>query len=176
MNCVAAAMALLCICVGPVIAEPRSNFFGDPFEQMTSAIEACPVPEGPMLTEAEARAESHGRIERGTSCFQSGRCRLPNAYLYDKEIVLRVKRVITQDRRFDRSSLWIIGQRRWVFILGCVDTEAQGLELQRAVQAIDDVESVVRQWSTDTARVPYRKAESARESTGRSETRSPFSP
>jgi BON domain len=170
------AMALLCACIGPAVAQPKNNVFGDPFEQITSAIEACPVPEGPLLTEAEARAESHWRVERGTSCFQSGRCRLPNAYLYDREIIPRVKRFIAQDRRFDRSSLWIIGQRRWVFILGCVETEAQGLAVEKAVQAIDDVESVVGQWSTDTARVPYRKAEPARETTGRGETRNPLIP
>lgn len=169
-------MALLYPCIEPALAQPKSNAFGDPFEQITSAIEACPVPEGPFLTEAEARAESHGRVERGMSCFQSGRCRLPNAYLYDREIIPRVKHFIGQDRRFDRSSLWIIGQRRWVFILGCVETEAQGLEVEKAVQAIDDVEAVVGEWSTDTTHVPYRKAEPARETTGRGETRSPLIP
>ena len=170
MNRAVLAMALLCACIGLAVAQPKSNVFGDPFEQITSAIEACPVPEGPLLTEAEARAESHWRVERGTSCFQSGRCRLPNAYLYDREIIPRVKRFLSQDRRFDHSSLWVIGQRRWVFILGCVETEAQGLEVEKAVQAIDDVESVVGQWSTDPALVPYRKAEPARE------TRSPLRP
>ena len=162
MNCVPLAIVLLWACNGPAIAQPRGNAFGDPFEQVTSAIPACPVPEGPLLTEAEARAESHWRVERGTSCFQSGRCRLPNAYLYDREIIPRVKRFISADRRFDHSSLWIIGQRRWVFILGCVETEAQGLEVEKAVQGIDDVESVVGQWSTNPAHVPYRKAEPGR--------------
>ncbi len=176
MNRAVLAMALLCACIRPAMAQPKSNVFGDPFEQVTSGIEACPVPEGPLLTEAEAKAESHSRVERGTSCFQSGRCRLPNAYLYDREIIPRVKRLIAQDRRFDRSSLWVVGQRRWVFILGCVETDAQGLEVEKAVQAIDDVEAVVGKWSTDTARVPYRKADSAHETKGPGEARSPSSP
>jgi hypothetical protein len=51
------------------------------------------------------RAESHWRAERGTSCFQSGRCRLPNSYLYDKEIIPRVKKAIDADGRFSETSV-----------------------------------------------------------------------
>ena len=71
--------------------EERANFFGDPFLQVTSGIADCPQQQGPMITQAEMRAQSHGRIERGTSCFRSGRCRLRNSYLYDQEIVPRAR-------------------------------------------------------------------------------------
>src|SRR6266702_2903585 len=67
----------------------RRNWFDDPFVQATHGLPACPVPDPPLLTEAEMQHETHWRAERGTSCYRSGRCRLPNAYLYDKEIVPR---------------------------------------------------------------------------------------
>ena len=71
------AALLTLSCAGVATAEERGNFFNDPFLQVTSAIAACPVQEGPMITRAEMRAESHWRIERGTSCYRAGRCRLP---------------------------------------------------------------------------------------------------
>jgi osmotically-inducible protein OsmY len=52
----------------------------------------------------------------------SGRSRLPNSYLYDKEIVPR--------------------QRRWVFLKGCVTNESQSAELERLAREVDDVEIV----------------------------------
>src|SRR5229473_3353951 len=78
----------------------------------------CPVPEGPMITEAEMRTQAHVRIERGTRCFLSGRCRLPNSYLYDKEIIPRVAKAILADGRFADTSVWAEGQRRWVWLKG----------------------------------------------------------
>ena len=57
-------------------AEPRRNYYGDPFVQATSALPGCPVPEGPLITHAEMQAQAHGRVDRGTTCFRSGRCRL----------------------------------------------------------------------------------------------------
>jgi hypothetical protein len=145
--------------MGAAVAQERTNAFHDPFEQVTAAIPACPPPEGPMVTAMEARAESHGRVERGTSCYQSGRCRLPNAYLYDREIIPRVTKFIRQDPRFKATSLWIYGQRRWVFVMGCVGSEAQGLALERAIRDVDDVEAVIGQWMVGTdGKPPYRRA------------------
>ncbi len=121
------------------------NVFGDPFVQLTSAIPPplCPVPPGPLLTEAEAKAQAHGRIERGTSCFQSGRCRLPNAYLYDKEIMPRVQKAVAADGRFDATtSVWALGQRRWVWLQGCVRSAKDAAALEALVKQLDDVEAV----------------------------------
>jgi hypothetical protein len=81
-------------------AEERANLFGDPFVQVTSGIADCPPQQGPMITQSEMRAEAHPRAERGTRCFESGRCRLPNSYLYDKEIIPRVQKAIVADGRF----------------------------------------------------------------------------
>src|SRR4051812_7229384 len=79
--------------------EERANFFNDPFLEVTSAIAACPKQQGPMVSRAQMQAEAHARAERGTRCYQSGRCRLPNSYLYDQEIIPRVKQAILADGR-----------------------------------------------------------------------------
>ncbi|MFZ6640504.1 BON domain-containing protein [Undibacterium sp. TC4M20W] len=123
--------------------EPRSNYFNDPFLKVTHAISDCAVPEGPLLTAAQARSEAHSRIERGTSCYHSGQCRLPNSYLYDQEIIPRVKRAIETDGRFAETSIWIEGQRRFVTLKGCVQTSGQAKELEKLVRRLDDVEGVV---------------------------------
>ena len=91
--------------------EPRTNAFDDPFVQATHGLPGCPEPEPPLLTEAEMQHETHWRAERGTSCFRSGRCRLPNAYLYDKEIVPRVLKAIDAVGTFEHTSIWVEGQR-----------------------------------------------------------------
>lgn len=136
----------------------RRNWFDDPFVQVTAAIPACPLPDAPLLTEEQMRREAHYRAERGTSCFQAGRCRLPNAYLYDKEIAPRVVKAITVDGRFADTSVWIEGQRRWVWLKGCVTRAEQKPALEQLVRAIDDVEAVIDQLQvgTSAAPPPYR--------------------
>ena len=139
--------------------EPRTNAFDDPFVQATHAIAACPVAEGPLVTAAQARAQSHLRVEKGTTCYYWGRCRLPNGYLYDKEIVPRVVRFITLDDRFANSTIWVLGQRRWVYLKGCVATAEQASELEREVRLIDDVEAVINELMVGTAgKSPYAVA------------------
>ena len=98
-----------------------------------------------MITQAEMRSAAHTRAERGTSCYQSGRCRLPNAYLYDKEIIPRVKKAILADGRFAETSVWVEGQRRWVWLKGCVRARSEIAALERLVRNIDDVEAVVNE-------------------------------
>lgn len=145
---------------GPA-AQPRQNYFDDPFVQATSALAGCPVPEGPLITLDEMRAQAHGRVDRGTTCFRSGRCRLPNAYLYDKEIVPRVRQFIAQDERFAGTSVWVLGQRRWVYLMGCVADAGQRDALERAVQGIDDVEAVINELMIGREEQPrYRTATS----------------
>jgi hypothetical protein len=144
-------------------AQERRNYFGDPFRQVTSALRGCPVAEEPLITLDEMRSQSHGRVDRGTTCFRSGRCRLPNAYAYDKEIIPRVAQFIKQDDRFANTSIWILGQRRWVFLKGCVASEEQSDALERAVRGIDDVEAVINELMIGTAGTPrYATAPPAR--------------
>lgn len=123
----------------------RRNYFNDPFLQVTGAITDCPVPQGPLYSEEEARAEGHHRAEAGTRCHQSGRCRLPNSYLYDKEIIPRVKKAIDADKRFSNTSIWIEGQRRWVWLKGCVRNKKDSVAIERLVRKIEDVDAVINQ-------------------------------
>jgi hypothetical protein len=129
----------------------RRNWFDDPFMQATHGLPGCPVPDPPLLTEAEMQHETHWRAERGTSCYRSGRCRLPNAYLYDKEIAPRVVKAIEAAGTFADTSVWVEGQRRWVWLKGCVSTPEQAAELERMVRLIDDVEAVIPQLIVGTA-------------------------
>ncbi|MFI4932962.1 MAG: BON domain-containing protein [Burkholderiales bacterium] len=156
----ALATAALAANAADEAAGERRNWFDDPFVQVTAAMPACPVPDPPLLTEEQMRREAHYRAERGTSCFQAGRCRLPNAYLYDKEIAPRVAKAITVDGRFADTSVWIEGQRRWVWLKGCVARAEQKQQLEQLVRAIDDVEAVIEQLQVGTAASPppYRTA------------------
>ena len=155
-RCVAGLLAGVASC-GVAADEPRRNVYGDPFVQATSGLAACPVPEGPLLTAQEARAEAHWRVERGTSCHRSGRCRLPNSYLYDRELVPRVKQSIERAGRYADTSVWIVGQRRWIYLQGCVRDARQAADLADTVRRIDDVEAVVDQLGVGTdARPAYR--------------------
>jgi hypothetical protein len=139
--------------------EPRTNAFDDPFLQATQAIAACPPAEPPLVTAAEAHAQSHGRAERGTTCYYHGRCRLPNAYLYDKEIAPRVVRFIQLDERFANSTIWVLGQRRWVYLKGCVASAEQARALESEVRLIDDVEAVINELMVGTdGKPPYAVA------------------
>lgn len=136
-------LVALLVWTSPVAAEDQGNLFDDPFVQVTAAIASCPPQHGPAITASEMRTEAHSRAERGTRCYQSGQCRLPNAYLYDKEIIPRVRQAILYDGRFADSSIWIEGQRRWVWLKGCVRSNAQRIALEKLVRSIDDVEAVV---------------------------------
>ncbi len=114
------------------------------------------MPEGPLFTAAEAKAQAHSRAEKGTTCLYYGRCRLPNAYLYDKEIIPRVATFMRRDGRFDNSSVWIPGQHRSVYLRGCVSTAEQSRQLESEIRLIDDVEAVINELMVGTdSRPPY---------------------
>jgi BON domain len=138
------AIALVLV-AGLAAADDRANYFKDPFVQVTRGIADCPVPEGPMITRAQMMAEAHSRTERGTSCYLAGRCRLPNSYLYDKEIIPRVQKAILAQGHLADTSVWAEGQRRWVWLKGCVRREEQAKALEQLVRGIDDVEAVINQ-------------------------------
>ena len=141
--CIVACAAGLAL-AQPVPEQP-ANHFNDPFVQVTDGIKACPPEAGPLITLADWRAQEHGRVERGTSCYRSGRCRLPNAYLYDAEIIPRVRQAILYDGRFTDTSVWAEGQRRWVWLKGCVRSPDEAAALEQLVRNIDDVEAVINE-------------------------------
>lgn len=154
-----AFMLLLALAL-PAQAQDRSNVFDDPFTQLTHGLPGCTVPAGPLLTREEAVAEAHGRLQRGVSCYLDGRCRLVNSYLYDKEIMPRVEIAIRASGRFDAdTSVWALGQRRQVWLKGCVSTPEQMRDLEQLVRRIDDVEGVVVELKVGTqGPVRYQRA------------------
>jgi len=156
----ATVIAALVIPVEAAELTERRNWFDDPFVQVTTGLPACPVPDGPLLTQEQMRREAHDHAERGTSCYMAGRCRLPNAYLYDKEIAPRVVKSILADGRFTDTSVWIEGKRRWVWLKGCVRHERQKQALEQRVRSIDDVEAVINELQVggNTTPPPYRTA------------------
>lgn len=140
----------------------RINRGHDPFFQISKAIDDCPVPLGPLETEKEWLDDSHYRIERGNSCWIEGRCRLSNAYLYDTEIADAVQRRLSNINMTthwrEQSTLWLILQRRFIYVQGCVapafNKQAFLAELARTA----DVERVIDDTTSDphAPRLPYK--------------------
>jgi hypothetical protein len=154
-----ALLALLLAWSAPAAAQERTNYFEDPFLAVTAAIPGCPVPAPPGMTADELAREAHVRAQHGNSCYRSGRCRLPNSYLYDKELLPRVALYLQQDGRFGDTSLWLLGERRLVTVMGCVQSREQAQALERAVMLVDDVMGVIDLTMVGTKEAPrYRLA------------------
>jgi hypothetical protein len=143
----AAAGLVLAALAGPAPAEPegglRLNPFSDPFVQATRGLPGCPVPLGPAYDAAGMRQEAHQRAERGTTCWLEKQCTEPNAYRYDAGIADRALQAVRADARFERSSVWITVQRRFVYLEGCVVDAAQATALEEAVQGVAEVDRVL---------------------------------
>ena len=142
------AGALTSAATGAAAAE-LVNPFHDPFVQLTSGIPSCPVPLEPRYSSDEFNQAAHERSQRGVSCWLSGRCRLPNAYLYDQEIAPRLQKVVEADGHFNASSVWALVQRRFVWLKGCVHNAQTAQDLRALIENIDDVEQVIDELSTD---------------------------
>lgn len=155
MTQLANLMLLGALLAPPAAAQERKNHFSDPMEQVTAALPGCPVPAPPGFTEEEVRKEAHVRSQHGGSCYRAGRCRLPNSYLYDKEIIPRVAIYLRQDGRFDDTSVWVLGERRLVTLMGCVRTKEQAEQMERAVLLVDDVMGVINHLRVGNEPVKY---------------------
>lgn len=141
----------------PAQAQPapeKKNWFDDPFFQVSAGLPGCPVPEGPLLTLEEQRQEAHWRAERGTSCWLAGQCRESNAYRYDKTLAPQVEAALKSLPGIAGSSVWVVLQRRWVFLQGCVASAAQAAQLEAAARAVPEVEAVAPMLSVGTAGPP----------------------
>jgi len=145
------AVALLLL---PAAADEHRNPFNDPFLRLTDGLPACPVPEVPLYSDDEMRSLAHERSQRGVSCWLAGRCRLMNAYLYDAEIIPRVSKAVLADGRFAQTSVWALGQRRFVWLKGCVSSAEQAKDMEALVRNIDDVEGVHNELMVGTQGVP----------------------
>ena len=137
--------SFICLYRQALADDERIYSFGDPFIQITQGLTECAMQQPSRFTKAEMLAQAHYRVERGTSCYQSGQCRLPNSYLYDKEIIPRVQKALLADGRFLNTNVAVEGQRRWVTLKGCVQTQEQASSIEQLVRTIDDVEAVINQ-------------------------------
>ena len=152
-------LVLFALAASPVAADDapaKVNPFDDPFIVVTRGLPGCPEPAPPTYNEEQFRAEAHDRAQRGVSCWMAGRCRLDNAYLYDREIVPRVAIALTAGGKLDGTSIWALGQRRYVWLKGCVATAEQAAEAERIVRNIDDVDGVQNELMVGTrGKAPY---------------------
>jgi hypothetical protein len=134
----------------------KQNWFDDPFFQVSAGLPACATPEGPFYTAEERRLQTHSRLERGTSCWLAGQCADSNAYRYDKPLAPKVRAALRAVPGVDRGSVWVVIQRRWVYLQGCVPNTALARKLERAARALPDVETVVPDLMTGTrGKPPY---------------------
>lgn len=140
----------------------RLNRGNDPFFQVSQAVSACPVPLGPLETEREWQNEAHHRIERGNSCWWEGRCRLPNGYLYDKEIAVAAKRRLNSIEQAthwrENTTLWLMLQRRFIYVQGCVTPGFDKRTFFSELAKTADVERVIDDTTADpaAAALPYK--------------------
>lgn len=145
-----------------VHAQTLRNHGNDPFVHASGAIADCPEPAGPRVSEEEWKREAHHRIEEGNHCYAEGRCRLANAYQYDREIADTLQRRLADLRRtlpaWQNSSLWIMVRGRWVTVQGCVAADFNRPAFLAALREIPDVEKVIDQTTATPARgVPYAR-------------------
>jgi hypothetical protein len=135
----------------------RKNWYNDPFFALSSAVSACPLPLGPLMTQAEAEDDAHYRVERGTTCWLAHKCSKPNSYLYDADIAASIRERFKDDASLANTSLWITVQRRFVYAEGCASASFDRAALQRGLEAIPDVEQVfVRVTSDPHGPLPYK--------------------
>jgi hypothetical protein len=122
--------------------EALGNWFNDPFFQVSNGMSHCPTPRGPMLTEAEKIAESHSRVERGTSCWLAGRCAHANAYAFDAGIGQRIQNILENHTEFSGDSIWITVSRRFVWVQGCVASNSSRTKLTSLLAHVEEADYV----------------------------------
>lgn len=149
--------ALVCLALatlfGPIAASSQEGNADDPFVSVTAGLAGCPEARRPVNTD-DSRSQAHWRSQRGGSCYLAGRCRLPSAYLYDKEIVPRVVIAANSDGQFSNTTVWVLGSRRWIWLKGCVSSPEQRALLEERVRNIDDVEHVINELMIGKTGVP----------------------
>jgi len=122
--------------------ELRQNPFNDPFAQATAGM-PCPAPRGPAYDAAEIRQEEHSRVERGTTCWLNGLCKEPNAYRYDKPNAEAALKLLRDAPELAGTSIWIIAERRFIYLQGCVATADQAARAEALMHMLPDVQIVI---------------------------------
>src|ERR1700733_14701319 len=124
-------------------AQELRNWFDDPFAQVSSAIPNCPMPLGPLITEAERREQSHHRAEKGPTCWLAHQCDKPSYFSYDAQIAEQLKAALAKSKLLAHTTLWITVQGRVVFIEGCVRREAVAGPLESLAHGIPYVQQSI---------------------------------
>jgi len=121
---------------------------------------ACATPRGPAYTETQRNQEAHYRVERGTSCWLAGQCSEPNAYRYDARIAEAVVAALRADALLADTALWVIAERRFVYLQGCVRDATQAARAEAIAKAAPDVQVVIAAISVpgQAPRYPLAKA------------------
>jgi hypothetical protein len=89
-----------------------------------------------------------------------GKCSKPNSYMYDAPIADALRQQFASSMEFGRTSLWLIVQRRFVTVQGCIEQDDQAKLIEATVKAIPDVERVIMQVTTPPyANPPYPLAD-----------------
>jgi len=162
-----ATMLVATICAVKIVhGQTLLNRGNDPFLQISREIPNCPEPAGPRISEAEWKREAHHRIEEGNHCYMEGRCRLANAYQYDKDIAEALQRRLDTLRHampgWQQSSLWIMVRGRWLTVQGCVAPDFDHKGFSSALREVPDVDRVIDQTTATPARgVPYTRYDDA---------------
>src|SRR5262245_53416442 len=133
---------------------PLRNWYNDPFFAVSAEIAGCPVPRGPFQTKSEMEREAHVRVERGTRCYQEGRCAKMSSYHYDADIADNLRRALSGSPALNQTSLWVTVQRRWVFIQGCARDKSKQAPLEAIARRIPDVENVFVDLRVDPKKPP----------------------
>ena len=131
------------------------NPFADPFVHALGG-RPCESPLGPAYTARERLAESHSRVERGTTCWLNGLCREPNAYRYDADIAAAVVAALRAEPALATASVWVTAQRRFVYLEGCTADARQALLVERTAGRVADVERVIPALALPGDKPPYR--------------------
>lgn len=165
-NTLQACAVALCLAAGAgraAEAEPLRNWFDDPFVQLSSQLPGCPLPAGPNMTARERDAQSHRRLEKGTTAWLAGHAERHSAYAYDAEIARALREASRHWRELAGTSLWATVQGRVVYLEGCVGEAMTGTALEaraRAVAHVEQAVAIVRRGSR--GKVPYRLMPAAR--------------
>jgi len=137
--------AVLALSMFSASAEELRNWFGDPFFQVTSGVPGCPEPAGPRVTAVERQAQSHRRVEKGTTCWLAKEedCQRSSAFAYDSDIATEIQAALRATAQFSDTSLWITVQGRVVYVEGCVAQESQGAGVEQLARRLPHVQHAI---------------------------------
>lgn len=139
-----AAAVLAVVVSGSVLAaEERQNWHNDPFFQIASGVDDCPLPRGPYMTRTQQLAEAHHRAERGTTCWLVGKCERPTSYHYDQDIATAFRKTLAEQNPFAAATLWVTVQGRVVYIEGCGSEAGLARRLESFAMGLPYVEMAV---------------------------------